>query len=423
MLHFATQKLLGGPNHTRTNTGDTSITPTDRSIACLSVRFPLEFDFSDPNARSLVRKQIEHHMRLCTIATSGFEVLFSTVGSEPLLAEAASHYMMTSGTSPIRELSDNMDQNCINHGERGELVELVAALLIMQARDAVTKGSNRRWIYVREFMESLLGASAAQTTTVLPYKVHSNEDKKTLADGFKDARMWFNHVVKIQKADLINVQYLWRFITRGAMILCANNQPGVDIVIPVCYSDNKLSQGNVTAILIQVKNNQTFGENIRGYLFDAMDPFHINLFNKDMRSPLPIIRMVFALASKQDVVKWVVRPQALTSTRQTRATTRQSEQPDLYTSYDLWCAGISQSTFPVIGDDESALYQKILDRTRFPGHGYPVSKVHEVEYPEEVAKSKAGLLRSFDALVAGDEADEDPNPEGGLQRKGKQRAV
>ena len=92
------------------------------------MRFPLEFDFSDPNARSLVRKQIEHHMRLYTIATSGFEMLFSTVGSGPLLAEAASHYMMTSGTSPIQELSDNMDQNCINHSERGELV---AALLIM----------------------------------------------------------------------------------------------------------------------------------------------------------------------------------------------------------------------------------------------------------------------------------------------------
>jgi len=145
-------------------------------------------------------------------------------------------------------------------------------------------------------MESLLGASAAQTTTLLPYKVHSSEDKKPLADRFEGARMWFNHVVKIQKADLINVQYLWKFITRGAMVLCANNQPGVDLVIPICYSGDKLSRDNVTAILIQVKNNQTFGENIHSYLFDAMDPFHINLFNKDMLSPLPIIRMVFALA-------------------------------------------------------------------------------------------------------------------------------
>lgn len=67
---------------------DRSAASLDRSLACLSVRFPLEFDFSDPKARSLVRKQIEHHMRLCTIATSGFDVLFTTVGSEPLLAEA-----------------------------------------------------------------------------------------------------------------------------------------------------------------------------------------------------------------------------------------------------------------------------------------------------------------------------------------------
>lgn len=48
-----------------------------------------------------------------------------------------------------------------------------------------------------------------------------------------------------------------------------------------------------------------------------------------------------------------------------------------------------------------------------------MSKVHEVDYPEEVAKRKAGLLRCFDALEAGDE---DLNPKGGSQQKGKQRA-
>ncbi len=97
MLRFATQKLLGGYEDINANADDAS--HVDRSLACLSVRFPLEFDFSDPNARSLVRKQIEHHMRLCTIATSGLEVLFSTVGSEPLLAEAAAMAMAAVNTT------------------------------------------------------------------------------------------------------------------------------------------------------------------------------------------------------------------------------------------------------------------------------------------------------------------------------------
>lgn len=139
MLHFATLKLLGSYTRIETNAEDTSVTPIDRPIACFSVRFPLEFDFSYPIARTLVRKQIEHHMRLCTIANSGFEVLFSTVGSDPLLAEAASHVMTNNRTSPIRQLLTHMDKNCINHGERGELI---AALLIMQARDVLVKDSN-----------------------------------------------------------------------------------------------------------------------------------------------------------------------------------------------------------------------------------------------------------------------------------------
>jgi hypothetical protein len=54
-----------------------------------SVRVPLDFNFSHSNARHIVANLIERHLRLCTIATSGFEVLLTTTSSEPLLAEAA----------------------------------------------------------------------------------------------------------------------------------------------------------------------------------------------------------------------------------------------------------------------------------------------------------------------------------------------
>ena len=399
MLNFTTEKLLGGHSHIETNTSDTLITPTDQSIACLSVRFPLEFDFSNPNAQILVRKQIEHHMRLCTIASSGFDTLFSTVGSEPLLAEAASHFMTESETSPIRELSRHLDKNCINHGKRGELV---AVLLIMQARDALSRRSmGERSVNVCQFLETLLGPSFVHTAMTSPSKVHSEDYKKSLADNFNDARIWFNHVLKIRKTKLINVQHLWKFLTRGAMILCANNQPGVDIVIPVCLTGNLLSPLTTTAIIIQVKNSSTFGERIRGYLFDAMDPFEINLFDKGM-DPRPIIRMVFALASEVDVVKYADGPP------RTTRTTQSSQKLDKYTSYDIWCAGISQKIFPVIRDNEVTPYRQILDRTRFPGQEYAVGKIHKIKYPDEVEKEKIELLRCFDAPVWGEE-----DPKGG----------
>ena len=375
-MRFALQKLLGGHE---------AINLDDQSLACLSVRFPLEFDFSDPNARSLVRKQIEHHMRLCTIATSDFEVLFSTVGSEPLLAEAAATAMADRETNPVRLLSNLMGNNCISHGERGELV---AALLVMQARDALTRGKSRRWVYVCDFMKSLLGDSA-RTNLASPSVMFSKEEDRPLAEKFKDARMWFNHVLKVRNTDLINVRYLWKFISRGAMILCANNQRGVDIVLPVCYSGDVLSRRNVTAILIQVKNDTSFGEEIHGHLFDAMNPFTINLFDKQSQ-PLPIIRMVFALASQTPAVKYCSpdRPDSPTY------------KPGGFsgTSYDIWCAGTSGETFPIMGADED-VYRGLLDRTQFRGQEYAVGAIQEVDYPEKVEKKKIALLRNCNPLV------------------------
>jgi len=365
-------------------------------------------------------------MRLCTIAKSGFEVLFSTVGSEPLLAEAAATAMAKSETNPVQLLSALLDKNCINHGERGELV---AALLVMQARDATLK-KGQRWVYVPDFLDTLLGGRT-RTDTALPSATLSLEDYKPLATTFEGARMWFNHVVKVRNTNLINVRYLWRFISRGAMVLCANNQRGVDIVLPVCYKGSKLSRRNVTAILIQVKNDAHFGENIHGYLFDAMDPFTIKLFDEESRpsqqkkpednnqppSPLPIIRMVFALASETDAVKY--DPSGQPNPR--------TYKPGDFTSYDIWCAGTFSETFPIMGPDEHA-YQTLVARTRFRDQEYAVGKIQDVKYPKEVEEKKVALLRNCNPLLeSGAEHQlfyeevppEEQRPRGSSLKKGK----
>ena len=332
-----------------------------------------------------MRTQIERHMRLCTIATSGFEVLFSTVGSEPLLAEAATRAIAKTKANPVRLLSNLMGKNCINHGERGEFV---AALLVMQARDAALTRckENNRWVYVCDFLESLLGGPT-RADTAFPSVTFPKKEHRPLAEKFKDARMWFNHVLKIRDTDLINVRYLWKFISRGAMILCANNQRGVDIVLPVCYSGNVLSRRNVTAILVQVKNDPCFGEEIHGHLFNAMDPFAIKLFDQQTQ-PLPIIRMVFALASQTSAVKYDSpdRPDS------------PAYKPGGFTSYDIWCAGTSCETFPIMGADEDA-YRGLLDRTWIRGQEYAVGTIQEVDYPEKVEKNKVALLRNCNPLL------------------------
>lgn len=71
---------------------------------------------------------------------------------------------------------------------------------------------------------------------------------------------------------------------------------GIYILLPVLYNDGRLSRENMTAILIQVKNDAVFGYNVNQLLFDAMNPFDIEVFS-DMAKTTPVIRLVFALAA------------------------------------------------------------------------------------------------------------------------------
>ena len=126
------------------------------SLACLSVRFALEFDMAS-NFREVACKQIERHMRLCLATTTGCETLVTFSGSEPLLAEAASQLMQGSMVNPVRHLANHSDLHCVDRGQRGELV---AALILMQARDkaVITQSpmERTRWASVSSFMKALL---------------------------------------------------------------------------------------------------------------------------------------------------------------------------------------------------------------------------------------------------------------------------
>jgi hypothetical protein len=97
-----------------------------------------------------------------------------------------------------------MDNNCINYGERGELV---AALLVMQMHDALASTLDLRLVSVGGFMRSLLSTFAC-IKSALPLFVCDGEGKKSLAKTFKHSHIWFNHILKVCNMDLINVQYL-----------------------------------------------------------------------------------------------------------------------------------------------------------------------------------------------------------------------
>jgi hypothetical protein len=345
IIRIARQKLLNDPS-------DRMLTDSDKNgpgiLACLSARFALEFDLANGDSRRVARIQVERHMRLCVTATMGLETLVTIAPSEPLLAEAAREFLDLSQTSPATWLAANADLNCVHRGLRGELV---AALLIMRARDAsysATRTGSSRAVSVIKFMEALLPPKAFEELKKAEPPHFLPNQKKSFGVVFRGFYMWFNHVIRIKDPELVNIDTLWRFITRGAMVFCADNQQGIDIVLPMCRSDKNLSRDNVTAILVQVKNDASITK-IRKTLFDAMDPYEVGLFGKNKTLPPPVIRMVFSLGSDKPGVTFRPIPEGM-------------HHSGKFTAYDVWCAGLSTETFRDVENDLHS-YRQLLERT------------------------------------------------------------
>ncbi|KAF8689160.1 hypothetical protein AX14_003377 [Amanita brunnescens Koide BX004] len=166
-------------------------------------------------------------------------------------------------------------------------------------------------------------------------------------------------------------------IARGAAVLCANNQAGIDIVVPFTYSDAKLGRKNVSAILVQVKNDRKFSTTPIRWLFEGMNPFFVGLFDRS-DEPLPVIRMVFALSSAKTGVT-ILEPERTRYRR--KAKQKKAKKSPPYTSYDIWCAEAFAQTFTVINKAEEGVYEQLLKVC----NPFPQSHKSALELPEEEA--------------------------------------
>ncbi|KAI0299888.1 hypothetical protein BC826DRAFT_716613 [Russula brevipes] len=349
------------------------------SLACLCVRFALEFG-TNPNerTRATLHKQIEQHMRLCIAATTGFEEFVTIAGSEPLLAEAAFECTRASKVNPVHHLANHSDLYCVDRDRHGELV---AALIIMQARD-MSFQRPRRWMPVCDFFKALLPSSAFDSLLKSFPRFSRENYYEPFGTTFQNYAMWFNHIIKIEDNRMIAAEHLWSFITRGAMIMCTDNQAGVDIVLPVCVRGERLGPKTVTAVLIQVKNSEHYGHNIDETLFGAMDRCSVGLF-PDNWPARPIIRMVFALGSDEPGVLFPIS----------------TDQPHDFTAFDVWCAGLSSATFNHIGGDEGS-YKLLLQRSLQSRHAFDLGKMDDNDADDETRERKGFLRRRLAALTS-----------------------
>ncbi|KAI0316923.1 hypothetical protein OF83DRAFT_1124096 [Amylostereum chailletii] len=213
-----------------------------------------------------------------------------------------------------------------------------------------------RVIKVAEFLVALLKTDVLDNLPARYAEDQVDDRDKPLRDAFQEGYIWFNHFVKVHDLDVLSEEYLVRLIVRGAAAICANNQRGADIIIPVLFG-TVLHPDSVSAIIVQVKNDGSYTTTIKEYLFKAMDPFHVGVFSESGGSHFktrPIIRMVFALASSKSGI----------------SAPASESVPANFTAYDIWCAGASHKTFVPIYPQEAAAYTFLLARSRNPMKAY-----------------------------------------------------
>ena len=364
----------------------------DESLACLAVRLGLEFRATSWLEGTAERTQVERHMRICLSAGAGFRSLVTVSPSEPLLAEAS--WTVMSKCLGLKEapraLLTHIDGSYLDAGGRGEVV---AALLILLARDKAIqdrkapqsdstqlpamslddfkRDGDSRIVTVLEFVDALVPTGSRPFVRGRKPSHYSkgHSSSTVLEKAFGDSFIYFNHFIKVYDFKMINRKYLWRLICRGAAVVCASNQMGVDILVPV-LTGTILQPEFVSAILFQVKNNARYTNNVSptsAILFTMMDPFKVGLFSKrDMENPLPpVLRIVLALASRKPSV--------------TAPSLRLHRSPclgnDKFTAYDLWIAGVFPESFGVIPDQAMGdQYRLLLDRTRNVFNGYGALK-------------------------------------------------
>ena len=127
-------------------------------------------------------------------------------------------------------------------------------LMVTIASDKIAKLEEP--FLVVDFMRDLFGAPStdpdvdnfmqAFLSAIYP-KARKKYKRSPFNKTFANAKMYFNHFVKVADYQVINHDYLWCMILCGAATMCANNQASVDFIIPFCYSDKKQCQWHVLA--------------------------------------------------------------------------------------------------------------------------------------------------------------------------------
>ena len=337
-----------------------SLNATEK-LACLAQRLPIEFHSVTYASVMKEIQLVEDHLRILLRLDAGLKSLTTVSASEPLLSEAAYWMMYPDTTFKAAEtLKSCLDDYAIHKGDRGELLIM---LLFTLARDRAIGHPNehgqpdRRWCSVPDLMKALFEFKRRDASLKV----------------FANSKIFFNHWVKVHQYAMVNVRYLAQLMRRGAALLCATNQAGIDGIIPYLFKGYTILLKIIGVILWQGTNDSSFTDEPDLSLFEAMDPYALGILNP--ADKIPIIRIVFALASKAACFKCV---------------------PSKRGFYDFWFGGISPNFCLPVGGDAS-IWTTLLQAT------YGWEDIYKRNPDGKADILEEGLRRSMNPGTATDE--------------------
>ncbi len=367
MVQFAIQKLLCGSQDHKIS-GDTK-----REFAIMSRRLALDFDTTVCNGKEKQEAernqmtQVERHMRVCLGVKEGLDSAVTVAASEPILSEAAAIVMQQPGFRSCQSLRNILQWPGMSKGDRGELITCNISIDTLDSVMFEDRQLKSLSVEVTEYFQALFASNiyTKKIQSMLPSKLADEGRNHTFAATFANSRIYVTHFIKVYDYKVLSVEFLAKCAARGVAIVCADNQRAVDVIFPIVIDKDKpLTKENVTALFKQSKNNRKYSANMFSPVFHAMDPYALSVFDKSTENPPPVIRMVYALASKKSGVSVVNPPQRKLPPRAAKQKAVPKKKKYAYTSFDIWCAQASSSTFRAIQTDENGIYAELLKLSR-----------------------------------------------------------
>ncbi|KAK0214454.1 hypothetical protein IW262DRAFT_1514672 [Armillaria fumosa] len=397
-----THKNEGPHSYFRAHGGDTPDTPMKElkeivQTALVGIRVMIDFAPRREKARRLQEEMVTGHMRIAFSIPSHREYMNSGHPSEPILAEAAAISIYEENVKMIRVVSDLLQNDLINKGERGELV---ARLLLTLAWDKAIQtlmlaeqspiprvshagghAAYSRPIHLIQFLTALLRPEYLEQ--VLQSTPDNRFGGKTFGEVFEHAYVHFTHFGRSGSSDAINSASSLAAFIRGMAFQCCSGHPVIDILIPVLIipkdvatqpnfnvDELTLDKFHRSCMMISVKDRENAER--RNYAISAESlRFWVD---QDTDVDVPYIAIVMQLSSRR-VPESTQTPSTITVKDGPARATRQSDSSRKeHPRYSIIISGCSSTVYKVISPNENAMYSAMLA---------PKGMLHEHPYNNE----------------------------------------